>query len=242
MVCVGDDWAEGTWRGGDPRCPHPAATRVDGARCRPCGALWVDAQYGLESTVEQYVARLVAVFDEAQRVLTPTGTLWLNLGDSYAGGARRAYDTGSGITATRPARHPQAVAAAAQEPDRGAVAGRVRAPGHRTLVAAQRDHLGQDQPSLPVPCVLLTGSGRWADACRPARWIGHGNCRPVAWRTEAAITVTSTKDENEPKLSSAPSTKTHPGALSAANGGAQSSHLGRTWLESYLVASLSLGT
>ncbi len=100
MVCVGDDWAEGTWRGGDPRCPHPAATRVDGARCRPCGALWVDAQYGLESTVEQYVARLVAVFDEAQRVLTPTGTLWLNLGDSYPGGARRAYDTGGGITAT----------------------------------------------------------------------------------------------------------------------------------------------
>jgi hypothetical protein len=47
------------------------------------------------------VARLVAVFDEARRVLTPTGTLWLNLGDSYAGGARRGYDTGSGITATR---------------------------------------------------------------------------------------------------------------------------------------------
>jgi len=47
------------------------------------------------------VPRLVAVFDQAHRVLTPSGTLWLNLGDSYAGGARRAYDTGGGITANR---------------------------------------------------------------------------------------------------------------------------------------------
>jgi len=94
------DYGTGTWRGGDPGCPHPATTRVDGTRCPTCDAAWVDAQYGLERTVEQYVARLVAVFDEARRVLTPTGTLWLNLGDSYAGGARRAYDTGGGITTT----------------------------------------------------------------------------------------------------------------------------------------------
>jgi DNA modification methylase len=95
------DYGTGTWHGGDTRCPHPAVARVDGTRCPTCDAAWVDAQYGLEPTVEQYVARLVAVFDEARRVLTPTGTLWLNLGDSYAGGARRGYDTGSGITPGR---------------------------------------------------------------------------------------------------------------------------------------------
>lgn len=43
-------------------------------------------QIGLEATVEEYVAELVAVFREVWRVLTDDGTLWLNLGDSYAGG------------------------------------------------------------------------------------------------------------------------------------------------------------
>ena len=41
-------------------------------------------QIGLEATVEAYVAALVGVFREVRRVLKPQGTLWLNLGDSYA--------------------------------------------------------------------------------------------------------------------------------------------------------------
>jgi len=45
----------------------------------------VDGQIGLEDTPEQYIARLVDVFREVRRVLKPTGTLWLNLGDSYCG-------------------------------------------------------------------------------------------------------------------------------------------------------------
>ncbi len=44
----------------------------------------VDGQIGLEETVDEWVARLVAVFDEVRRVLRDDGTLWLNLGDSYA--------------------------------------------------------------------------------------------------------------------------------------------------------------
>jgi hypothetical protein len=96
------DYGTGAWHDGDPGCPHPvpARRRVDGTRCE-CGAVWVDPQYGLEPTVEDYVARLVAVFEQARRVLAPTGTCWLNLGDCYAGGARHASDTASGITATR---------------------------------------------------------------------------------------------------------------------------------------------
>lgn len=43
------------------------------------------AQIGLEETPEQYVAQLVEVFREVRRVLRDDGTLWLNLGDSYAG-------------------------------------------------------------------------------------------------------------------------------------------------------------
>lgn len=45
-------------------------------------------QLGLEPTPEIYVGRLVKVFREVRRVLTRDGTLWLNLGDSYAGGGR----------------------------------------------------------------------------------------------------------------------------------------------------------
>ena len=45
----------------------------------------VDGQIGLEETPDQYVAKLVEVFREVWRVLRNDGTLWLNLGDSYAG-------------------------------------------------------------------------------------------------------------------------------------------------------------
>ncbi len=41
------------------------------------------AQIGREATVDEYVARLVRVFAQIKRVLTPHGTLWLNLGDGY---------------------------------------------------------------------------------------------------------------------------------------------------------------
>ena len=44
----------------------------------------VAGQLGLEQTPEQYVAEMVAVFREVRRVLRDDGTLWLNLGDSYA--------------------------------------------------------------------------------------------------------------------------------------------------------------
>jgi len=44
----------------------------------------VAGQIGLETTPDEYVARLVAVFTEVHRVLADDGTLWLNLGDSYA--------------------------------------------------------------------------------------------------------------------------------------------------------------
>lgn len=44
-----------------------------------------DGQIGLDPTPETYVARLVEVFREVRRVLRDDGTLWLNLGDSYAG-------------------------------------------------------------------------------------------------------------------------------------------------------------
>jgi len=48
----------------------------------------VEGQLGLEPTPEEYCANMVEVFSEVWRVLNPTGTVWLNLGDSYSGSGR----------------------------------------------------------------------------------------------------------------------------------------------------------
>lgn len=52
----------------------------------------VDGQIGLEETPEQFIAALADVFDEVKRVLKPDGTLWVNIGDSYAGSGKGAWD------------------------------------------------------------------------------------------------------------------------------------------------------
>ena len=44
----------------------------------------VTEQIGLEETPEEYINKLVEVFRECRRVLTDDGTLWVNIGDSYA--------------------------------------------------------------------------------------------------------------------------------------------------------------
>lgn len=46
----------------------------------------VEGQIGLEKTPEEYVSKMVEVFQEVKRVLRDDATLWLNLGDSYAAG------------------------------------------------------------------------------------------------------------------------------------------------------------
>jgi site-specific DNA-methyltransferase (adenine-specific) len=54
-------------------------------------------QLGLEETPEEYVANMVKVFSEVKRVLTKDGTLWLNLGDSYAGNCSRTSSGRAGM-------------------------------------------------------------------------------------------------------------------------------------------------
>ena len=59
-----------------------------------------DGQIGLEPTPEAYVARMAEVFREVRRVLRDDGTLWLNLGDSYAGstmtGGNKSFNSSGG--------------------------------------------------------------------------------------------------------------------------------------------------
>jgi DNA modification methylase len=51
-------------------------------QCGKCGARRIDSQLGLESTPEEYIANMVAVFREVWRVLRDDGTCWINLGDT----------------------------------------------------------------------------------------------------------------------------------------------------------------
>jgi DNA modification methylase len=59
----------------------------------------VDGQIGLETTPDEFVSKLVEVFREVRRTLKDDGTLWLNLGDSYAaarGGTHQPAETSAG--------------------------------------------------------------------------------------------------------------------------------------------------
>jgi DNA modification methylase len=95
------DYGTAKWEGGDAGCDHkvgrfttPVSEKQHSnngsgdtqARdvCPRCGAIRIDSQLGLESTPEEYVAKMVAVFREVRRVLRPDGTLWLNLASSYS--------------------------------------------------------------------------------------------------------------------------------------------------------------
>lgn len=55
-------------------------------------------QMGQEETFEEYVAGMVAVFREVWRVLSDDGTLWLNLGDTYAGSGYGNQVCGGGLS------------------------------------------------------------------------------------------------------------------------------------------------
>lgn len=69
-------------------------------------------QIGLESSPDIYVAELVTVFREVRRVLRDDGVLFLNLGDSYAGGKTGRADEGPDDLARRAAAYGTGIAKA----------------------------------------------------------------------------------------------------------------------------------
>lgn len=99
------DYGTETWQGGDPECSHSNRHGMQGAtgerndrqftgaqnfyrrECGKCGAIREDEQIGLELNYLDFIGRITEVFSEVRRVLRSDGTLWLNLGDSYATGA-----------------------------------------------------------------------------------------------------------------------------------------------------------
>jgi DNA modification methylase len=63
-----------------------------------------EGQIGLEQTPEEYIAAMVEVFRCVRDVLADDGTLWLNIGDSYATGTKadRQQSKNPGVGANRP--------------------------------------------------------------------------------------------------------------------------------------------
>ena len=53
--------------------------------CGHCGARQQSAGIGLEPTLEEWLANIVAVLRDVRRVLRDDGSVWLNLGDAYVG-------------------------------------------------------------------------------------------------------------------------------------------------------------
>jgi DNA modification methylase len=76
----------GTVWGGDPECAHEFTGTADGGCFCRCGA-W-RGEYGLEQTPELYVEHSIMVLRAIWRVLTPTGVVWWNIADSYAGSGK----------------------------------------------------------------------------------------------------------------------------------------------------------
>jgi len=66
--------------GGKTDCDHQWNGPGE-SRCGDCGA-WL-GQLGLEPSYDEYITHIVEVFREVWRVLKPSGTLWVNLGDCY---------------------------------------------------------------------------------------------------------------------------------------------------------------
>jgi len=66
--------------------PGQGTKQIRGMFCKKCGAWY--GQLGLEPTFEMYLEHLWMIFDEIYRVLKPTGTCFVNLGDTYFGGGK----------------------------------------------------------------------------------------------------------------------------------------------------------
>ncbi len=118
------DYGTAEWEGGDAGCDHIERAPGRGSStltsagigqtdegqaykaqkrqfldtCRKCGARRIDRQIGLEPTPDEYVAEMVKVFSLVKRVLRDDGTVFLNLGDSYAGGGGHSPDAPSSTT------------------------------------------------------------------------------------------------------------------------------------------------
>jgi DNA modification methylase len=92
--CV-HDWntRERTMTGGTNGTKQETVRGCDwSSLCSRCGA-WRGG-FGLEPTVEMYIAHTVEILREVRRVLRPDGVVFWNIGDSYASGGNGGHQKG----------------------------------------------------------------------------------------------------------------------------------------------------
>ena len=94
------DYGTTSYDGGDPNCKHtisdgsfdPLKNKLierpyrskDKKNCVKCGAKRIDEQFGLETTYQEHIQNIVALFRVIKPKLKDSATVWLNYGDSYA--------------------------------------------------------------------------------------------------------------------------------------------------------------
>jgi len=106
------DYGTAEWVGGDNSCEHEGLVisnnrnfideggrgsnkkAISSGNCLKCGAIRKDSQIGNEQTPQQFIDNLVEVFACVWDVLAEDGTLWVNLGDSYANNSSQASNNG----------------------------------------------------------------------------------------------------------------------------------------------------
>lgn len=103
------------------KCVHCQVTSPPYYALRDYG---VDGQIGLEPTLDEFLAKMVEVFEEVRRVLRNDGTCWVNMGDSY-----NAYNGNRGRSAGLSAAYNDEIPAA----DRGLVSSAMK-PKDKMLV------------------------------------------------------------------------------------------------------------
>jgi DNA modification methylase len=117
-------------------------------------------QIGLEETPQLFVAKMVEVFEEVRRVLRTDGTLWLNLGDSYAGSRAGAGDKCTTNLANIASRGSNRTRLANGRGDQPAIQ---RQKDH-TLLVAPRAHEGmkpKDLMGIPWRVALALQDAGW---------------------------------------------------------------------------------
>lgn len=157
------DYGTAAWEGGDPECDHRPARLLEGrnedrqmlgqsyatnqsqiiayhkrSECERCGATKTDAQLGSEPTPELFVENLVKVFRLCRDVLRDDGTLWLNIGDSFAQG-KTGRDDGGRTELDGYDRKAPGVSKRRDIPPAGNQAGDLLLMPHRVAMALQAD-------------------------------------------------------------------------------------------------------
>lgn len=228
-ACALRDYGTGRWEGGDPSCDHkppqawvgdagdlpyggPNGLRANEAKAERrrggvchCGARRVDDQIGSEPTINEYVARLVDVFAELRRVLKPTGTVWLNLGDSFA--SKQNSGTGwDSSTLTRPEGRPRKIQTA-QEASKHTNRNRFDLPQKNLLLIPARVAMAlQESGWIVRQCVIWSKPNQLPESVRDrpataheyvfmltkARWTGA--IEPVSMSREEAAWLAAIVD------------------------------------------------